>query len=253
MNKTDMIYNHIIKTKILDGIKFANDYKYKDIMTPIVDAVFSFDEDNHRLTLDTINNFRNHYKVDANFTVNKFLKQLAKEKDLDLAKDILKSNLKTATKGGISRAEVVVLWAKILDKYGVQKIKDLISVYDNPNIEIKIKAINGQQSGETLHNFLRIAGEDVFIKPNRYMIDFVNDSVDQILKGDEVLNLLKAVVRKLKKKHPKISLRDLDYAIWYYMQTPVEGRMPNEIRNMNRPPKKGKIVPIRDIVTKSRR
>jgi hypothetical protein len=85
------------------------------------------------------------------------------------------------------------------------------------------------------------------------MVDFVNDSIDEIVDGVKVMSLLKATSRKLRKAYPKLKLKDLDYAIWYYMQTPPDHRMPNEIRNMNRPPKAEKDTPIRDIVTKSRK
>jgi hypothetical protein len=253
MNRVDKVYSRVLTTKILEGMKYSSDYKYRDIMSPLVDVVFSQNEDNNRLTLDTINNFKNHFNVDHNFTVSKFLKKMEDNKDVDLAKDILKSSLRTSAKGGITRADVIVEWAKILNKFSVQNVRDLISVYENPNIERQLLTINGQGSGETFRNFLRIAGSDDFVKPTRYMVDFVNDSIDEIVDGVQVMSLLKATSRKLRKAYPKLKLKDLDYAIWYYMQTPPDPRMPNEIRNMNRPPKAGKDTPIRDIVTKSRK
>jgi hypothetical protein len=85
MNRVDKVFSRVLTTKILEGMKYSSDYKYRDIMSPLVDVVFSQNEDNNSLTLDTINNFKNHFNVDHNFTVSKFLKQMEDNKDVDLA------------------------------------------------------------------------------------------------------------------------------------------------------------------------
>lgn len=244
MNQILKLSNYIIELKLLEGLKLAKKYKHQDLVSVIVDVIYSLDADNERDTQKTINNFRAAFKVDNQFKVSDFL-ELIKGIDYEtLAKDIFKSHLMTKTKGGVLRSQAVVEWAKIMQKAKVETIDDLINLYANQDIGNRLQMVSGQESGISYRRLLQIAGDDMFIKVERYHIDFINDAINQIVDGTEAIKLLKGAVIGLSDRFVGLELKDLDYVIWNHMTKPLPKRFPQEIRNLKRPPKKNKIVKL---------
>ena len=244
MNQIQTLVNYINSLKLLDNLKIAAKYKHQDLVSVIVDVIFSYDEDNQRDTHNTIYNFRKYFNVDQDFKVSDFLDQVETMTTEEIIEKIFKTNLMTQVKAGVPRALAVIEWAKILRKHKIETIDDVINLYANNSTEKEMLKVNGQEHGITFRNLLQIAGDDMFIKAGRYQIDFVNDALDKILDSNQVIILLREATKVLNAKHPGIQLKDLDYAIWLYMQKTQASRFPNEIRNLKRPPKKNKIVKI---------
>jgi hypothetical protein len=244
MKNVTVLVDYIKELKLLDSFKLAAKYKHPDILSIIVDVVFSDDEDNPSDTQQVIYNFRKYFNVNSDFKITEFLGLISDMSDQDLATKVFKSELMTKPKGGVLRAKVVREWAKILLKYNINHLDDVMAIYAHPYIERDLVKTSNQNLVLPFRQLLRIAGDDMFVKVSRYQIDFINDAIDQIVEPKVAFELLTEATNLLKQDFPLITLRDLDFVIFNYMDKPLDKRPPNEIRNLKRPPKRNKIVKV---------
>ncbi len=67
---------------------------------------------------------------------------------------------RTSSRNGILKAEAVYQFCRVLHKYSVNYLQDVIKLYGNQEFEKEIKLISGQKSGISLVYFYMLVGED---------------------------------------------------------------------------------------------
>jgi hypothetical protein len=112
----------------------------------------------------------------------------------------------------------VRLFSSALQEHGIDTFYDIQNLNELDSLESKIKKIPGQRSGLSFDYFLMLSGSDHFVKADRWICRFVAHA----LRRPEVPQpLAKMLIReaayKLAEKHPKVTPRSLDHAIWKHM------------------------------------
>jgi hypothetical protein len=125
---------------------------------------------------------------------------------------------RTSTASGILKSEAVYRFAAVLRDFGVEHLQDVSTVSKNAAFEKAIRSIPGQRSGISLQYFWMLAGSDEFIKPDRMVIRFLQSAVGREVGLDEASELLRGASDQLKSKHPALSPRLLDHAVWLYQR-----------------------------------
>ena len=124
---------------------------------------------------------------------------------------------RTSPKNGILKGEAVLMFAKVLKKYGIESFEDLNSKGLPKEAESEIKMIPGQKSGLSLQYFYMLAGDDSLAKPDRHIIRFIEEHTGFSANMQEAQKIFEETVCLLKQKYPHITVRLLDYTVWDYM------------------------------------
>ncbi len=62
-----------------------------------------------------------------------------------------------------------------------------------------------------------LTGDDNKVKPDRHIINFLEEATGKTLSKIEIEELFKSCVDILRERNPNITCRSLDHAIWGYM------------------------------------
>ena len=105
----------------------------------------------------------------------------------------------------------------MLQAYGIETLAHFREKGLPSGAETEIMQIPGQRSGLSLRYFYMLAGDDSFAKPDRHVLRFIKKyaGVDLGIQGAQ--ELLQKTVHELSLKHPNVTVRLLDYAIWDHM------------------------------------
>ncbi len=133
------------------------------------------------------------------------------------ADQVFCNHQRTSTRNGILKAEAVLRFAKILQKYGFERRKDLERSVLPERGEAEIQSLPGQKSGQSLRYFYMLAGNDNWAKPDRHIFRFIQSSLGMPPSVQEAQRLLEKVVDELRPRYPQLTVRLLDYTIWEYM------------------------------------
>ena len=125
-----------------------------------------------------------------------------------------------SAQNGILKSEAVFLFAKVLNKYGIDYFQDMPKLYSNYlYISEEIMQIPGQRSGISLKYFLMLAGNDNLIKPDRQILSFLKSILNENVSIQDAQALLQQSCEILKKEYPNLNLRLLDHLIWNYQRS----------------------------------
>ena len=87
-------------------------------------------------------------------------------------------------------------------------------------IENKILEIKGQRSGISLSYFYMLSGNDDLCKPDRHILKFLSDGLQQEIKDPgNAQSIMRDTTTALKAKYAHLSVRMLDHTIWAYMSS----------------------------------
>lgn len=151
-------------------------------------------------------------------SMDDFLRLIRGVKSEELANEIFKNRQRTSSKAGILKAEAVIKFSEILQKYGIIHLQDVPTILFDNNFENEIKTIPGQRSGISLKYFFMLSGDENTIKPDRMILRFIGNEISRTPSLDEAQILLSHVVSKLRAKAPFLTARYLDYQIWDYQR-----------------------------------
>ena len=210
----------------LQTCSLSKSYYYDSLPLCVIDAVFSIGV-RYTSTQNVVKNYCNYFGLreynlcrDENgdqHSITSFIANIEKLGIQASADRVFCNHQRTSSRNGILKAEAVLRFAKVLQKYGFEKLRDLQMTTVPKTAEDEIKAIPGQKSGLALHYFYMLAGDDQWAKPDRHVLRFIQISTGQLTTVEKAQELLFKATLELKSRYPKLTVRLLDYAIWDYM------------------------------------
>ena len=104
----------------------------------------------------------------------------------DLAGLIFHNNQYTHTRENAPlKAEAVVRFAQVLRKYDIDYFQDLATKYNDANLEKELDDIPGQSKDVSIAYFFLLSGSDGFIKADRRVRHFVEESINRVVTTEE--------------------------------------------------------------------
>lgn len=161
---------------------------------------------------------------DAPYRISQMVSSLEELGVTDCADLVFCNHQRTSARSGILKAEAVLMFAKVLQAYGIETLADYREKGLPSDAEAEIMQIPGQISGLSLRYFYMLVGDDSFAKPDRHVLRFIKKYAGVDLRIQDAQELLQDTVRELKIKHPNVTVRLLNYTIGDHMAHGTSGR-----------------------------
>ena len=201
-------------------------YYYDSLPYCIIDAVFSIGV-KYASTQNVVKNYCTYYglreyntekdRYGDTHTVSQMIEHIELagiEKSADV---IFKNHQRTSSRSGILKADAVLRFARILQKYGIETLADITEKKIPFEVEQEILQIPGQKSGLSFRYFCMLSGDDSQAKPDRHVLRFLKEHTGNDYSIQQARDVLGNTVELLKDKYPNLTVRLLDYSIWDYM------------------------------------
>jgi hypothetical protein len=213
----------------LSDATLGREYYYAHMPLCVIDSVFSISV-RYEGVRNTIQRFSEHYHINIyreqaelpasenQIPVSGFIKLLKDSTPEELASNVYKNRQRTSSKNGMLKAEAVCKFLKVLKNYKAEYFQDIPSLYNNRDFEEDIKHIPGQGSGISLNYFFMLAGSETLIKPDRMVINFLENVVGYRMKFYEAQIALASISEVLNTEGISMNPRLLDHVIWNYQR-----------------------------------
>lgn len=210
----------------LASASLSPSYYYDSLPHCIIDAVFSIGV-KYISTQNAVKSYCTYYGLREyntaqdscgdTHTVSQMIEHIESigiEKSADI---VFKNHQRTSSRSGILKADTVLRFARILQKYEIETLAD-IAVKGVPfAAEQEILQIPGQQSGLSFRYFCMLSGDDSQAKPDRHVLRFLKEHTGNDYSIQQARDALEDAVELLKGTYPNLTVRLLDYSIWNYM------------------------------------
>jgi len=220
----------------LNDMSLSDEHFYQSLPLCIIDAVYSPAAKypgTRRTVIDYCKRFGlrriREPKVDSpppieeQQSIQQFLGVVSQYSFQDLADLIFHNNQYTHTwENAPLKAKAVVRFAQVLRKYDIDYFQDLATKYNDANLEKELDDIPGQSKDVSIAYFFLLSGSDDFIKADRRVRHFVEESINRVVTTEETQSGLREVVILLKESHPNLTPRFLDHKIWQYDKTHMD-------------------------------
>jgi hypothetical protein len=130
--------------------------------------------------------------------------------------DVFRNKQRTSPRSGITKAEAVYRFAKVLQSHGVQTFSDVSKKRHSPSLQATIRSIPGQASGLSYNYFLMLAGHFDVVKGDRMVRRFVSDAIGRAVSQGDAERLVISASDELKEAFPHLNAAILDNVIWGY-------------------------------------
>jgi hypothetical protein len=214
----------------LNQALLPQEYFYRSLPLCVIDSVFSIG-----VKYESVQNTVRRYGEAVRLETKRLTQDYPERKDQQSIDDIVrkmdelgidfftdsifKNKQRTSTRNGILKTEAVYRFCKVLQRFDVNHFQDLAPQLSVSALETAIKEIPGQRSGISFVYFCMLAGEERWIKPDRMIIRFLEQTLNRVVKIDEANELLVAASDLLTLEYPEMSPRLLDYAVWNYTRS----------------------------------
>lgn len=217
----------------LPSVSFSLSYFYDALPYCVIDAVFSIGV-KYTSTQNVVKSYCTYYglreynaerdcKGDTH-TISQFIDNITSAGIENSADIIFKNHQRTSPRNGILKADAVIRFARILQKYGIETLADMAAKGLSVRAEQEILQIPGQKSGLSLRYFYMLSGDDSQAKPDRHVLRFLKEHTGRDFSIQQAQDALINVVGVLKEKYPHMTVRLLDYSIWDYMAHREKGK-----------------------------
>jgi hypothetical protein len=130
--------------------------------------------------------------------------------------DVFKNRQRTSARNGILKAEAVLRFATVLTAHGVKFLHDVPPRVGDLQLDAALRSVPGQRSGISVSYFFMLAGDENFVKPDRWIGRFLNRRLGYVPGSAEAQSLVAGACTILRAKYPHLTPRLLDYAIWNF-------------------------------------
>ena len=137
----------------------------------------------------------------------------------ELTENIYCNRQRTSTKNGILKSEAVIMVLELLQRFGIETLKDVDKLIIEHQFESEIKKIPGQKSGISFKYFLMLCGLENFVKPDRMIIRFLESVAHEKIKSEDCQPILQETLDMMNQKGFNLTLRKLDNLIWNYQRS----------------------------------
>ena len=210
----------------LENAELSSSYYYDSLPQCVIDAVFSIGV-KYTSTTNVVKSYcayyglrvhnRDHDQKGDKHTISQLIDHITSTGVRKSADVIFQNHQRTSTRNGILKADAVLRFARVLQKYGVETLADMLSKGLPLQAEVEIMRIPGQKSGLSLRYLYMLSGDDSQSKPDLHVMRFLKEHTGQDYSIQQAQDLLAEAVEILREKYPQISVRLLDYSIWNYM------------------------------------
>jgi len=224
------IINFCDKNLQLNNIKLSREFYYSSLPLCVIDAVFSIGI-KYSAVINVINRYCYNFSIETERSDRMLLPDIKKQQSIKtlislydefglefMTNKIFKNKNRTSPKNGILKSEAVYYFAQVLHKYDVNFFQDINKIKNSESFKKDILSIAGQGSGTSLQYFFMLAGDSNFVFPSRNLIAFFYFILQKNISPEKSIDLLQDCCKILRKTYPDLTLRQLDYAIYEYMQ-----------------------------------
>lgn len=212
----------------LTDAKLSDEYYYNSLPLCVIDAVFSIGV-NYSSTRNVVIKYCDYFNLKRIRKNKKIMLPIEEQESIInfcekfnrlglsfFVNNIFVNKQMTSVRSGILKAQAVYEFCQILKRFDVNYLQDVGKVILNKKFEEEIRKIKGQKSGISLRYFFMLSGSDDFIKPDRMILRFLENTLERNVTLSEAQKLLEEVSHKLSKNYPSISPRLLDHQIWNF-------------------------------------
>jgi hypothetical protein len=206
------------------------EYYYQSLPLCIIDAVYSIGV-KYEGTRNTVMRYCEYYGLprirqdkssvppaDSQESIDNFAQKMKSTGVEYFAKAIFKNLQRTSSRQGILKSEAVLRFAECLQQNSVNFLQDIPKVIADDKFEKQIRAIPGQTSGISLSYFYMLSGSDDLIKPDRMILQFLENAIGQPCSVKCAQKLVSGACEILKRKYQHLSPRLLDNCIWKHQR-----------------------------------
>ena len=222
----EMLCQACEETLNLKNAELSSSYYYDSLPHCVIDAVFSIGA-KYTSTTNVVKSYcayyglrvhnRSHDQKGDKHTISQLIDHITSTGVIKSADVIFQNHQRTSSRNGILKAEAVLRFSRVLQKYGVETLADMASKGLPLQAEAEIMSIPGQKSGLSLRYLYMLSGDDSQSKPDRHVMRFLKEHTGQDYSIQKAQDLLTEAAEMLRGKYPQMSVRLLDYSIWNYM------------------------------------
>ena len=227
-NPVILLADHVVRVGLVP-VGVSAEYRYASLPLCVIDAVFSIGV-RYSSTQATVARFcekaawpRFAMSREDRGAGSHGLSDLLRLYDglaFEVAADRLFGNRqRTSTSSGILKAEAVALFARSLQKSGIDSFAE-ITPERLELAEAVILGLPGQGSGIAFDYFRMLAGDDDIIKPDRMIQRFVARALGSNREPEprQAAALVRLAARELVRRGQRWTPLSLDHAIWRYQR-----------------------------------
>lgn len=210
----------------LSALELPPEYEYSCLPLCLIDAIFSIGA-TYASTRNTVLRYWRHSQPDGAamhsapgttepISVGDLIEDIESEGGAEeYAANVLGNRQRTSSKNGILKSEAVLRAAEVLSRHGIQTLADFREKLEE-EVENEFLGIPGQGSGISLSYLKMLCGDESLVKPDRHIKRFLEElGVDP----ESAQAAISDAVERLRRDHPGITVRKVDYAIWFCMKS----------------------------------
>ena len=241
-NTVKKITNYCIENLDFDASGQGPEYYYASLPLCAIDSVFSIGVRYEGVT-NVIDRLSKHYDIqicreikthtlpdrEKQISTTELIQLLEKDSIDFLASKVFQNRQQTSTKKGILKVDAVIRFLKVLQEFHVEYFQDIAKIVTDKRFDDCIKGIPGQRSGISLKYFFMLAGSTDLIKPDRWVVRFLENASGENYHSqkdwqEDCQKVLSAVTLGLKKERHELTPQLVDYAIWKYMRNRIKDK-----------------------------
>ncbi|MDN2713712.1 hypothetical protein [Janthinobacterium sp. SUN120] len=213
----------------LDSARLSDEYYYHSLTLCVIDAVFSIGV-RYGSVQNVVERYCQNFGLLKYCSVRGAIPQRSEQESIstlcghfeevgvEAMTSIFENRQRTSARNGILKSEAVLRFAQVLRFYQIEHLQDFQRANISAALERDIRLIPGQKSGISFQYISMLAGSDEFVKPDRMILRFLENSLQRKVDVAEAQPLLFGIVKQLKELQPHITPRLLDHEIWKFQR-----------------------------------
>lgn len=230
-SSAELLSQYCLQFLDINQLHLSDEYYYNSFPFAVIDAIFSIGV-RYSSTRATVIKYCDYFNLkrirdtevfpqeDNQHTISELIANMCSVPDF--AGTILKNRQRTSSYNGILKAEAVLLWAKIFQKYDIETLQCFNQKY-SADVERELREVKGQHSGISVVYLKMLCGDDNCCKPDRHILRFISDCLNKSVSLSEAVVCMENTCELLREVNASINMRLLDHAIWKYMSQSTGG------------------------------
>ena len=212
----------------LQKARLGDEYFYESLPQCVIDAVFSIGV-RYEGVQNVVRRYCTHFHV-AEFRqhrnqlpdtcdqqpISTLIENMEKLGIERFTREVFQNSQRTSAQGGILKTDAVLQFARVLRGHGIEFLQDVAKAAEDVTLDQDLRTIPGQSSGISIGYFFMLAGNDDLIKPDRWIMSFLQRCLGRTCTTSEAGLLLTKVCESLQPQYPHLTPRLLDNMIWNY-------------------------------------
>ena len=213
----------------LASAQLVDEDYYQSLPFCVIDTIYSINA-NYTSTRNTVIRFCDYFGLNQinrqkpgatidQLSTSAFIDLYDQHGVVGMAEQVYQNRQRTSTRSGILKAEAVLLFSQVLQRFGIEYLQNVEKIIGDPEFEKQVQSIPGQGSGISLRYFYMLAGSDDHIKPDRMIARFIQDAINKPLSIQQSHDAIVGACSLLAADFPTLTPRLLDNLIWRYQRS----------------------------------